>query len=58
MSKLPIARAALSLRTLLAAAVLGLAGAGSAPDLVAAGGGSTIAVNNTGSDYTPPGPIM
>ncbi|MFI5666335.1 hypothetical protein [Streptomyces sp. NPDC051704] len=58
MSKLPTARATLGLLTLLAGAVLGLAGAGSAPDLVAAGGGRTVAVNNTGSDYTPPGPIM
>ncbi|MEV0986914.1 hypothetical protein [Streptomyces sp. NBC_01343] len=58
MSKLPTARPALGLLTLLAAAVLGLAGAGSAPDLVAAGGGRTIAVNNTGSDFAPRGPIM
>ncbi|MFB7784869.1 hypothetical protein ACFY0N_38335 [Streptomyces vinaceus] len=58
MSKLPTARPALGLLTLLAAAVLGLAGAGLAPDLVTAGGGRIVAVNNTGSDYTPPGPIM
>ncbi|MFI6150520.1 hypothetical protein [Streptomyces sp. NPDC051109] len=58
MSKLPTARPALGLLTLLAAAVLGLAGAGSALDLVAAGDGRTIAVNNTGSDFTPPGPLM
>ncbi|GHE44588.1 hypothetical protein [Streptomyces vinaceus] len=58
MSKLPTARPALGLLALLAAAVLGLAGAGSAPDLDTAGGGRTLAVNNTGSDYTPPGPIM
>ncbi|MFF4102729.1 hypothetical protein [Streptomyces sp. NPDC001903] len=61
MSKLPTARPALGLLTLLAAALLGLAGAGSVgstPDSSAAGGGRSVAVNNTGSDFTPPGPIM
>ncbi|MFD7834544.1 hypothetical protein [Streptomyces sp. NPDC059761] len=58
MSKLLTARPALGLLTLLAAAVLGLAGAGSALDLAPADGGRTIAVNNTGSEFTPPGPIM